>query len=425
MIAQVNPYALADRRQAAARARLEGRWLRRLWPLAALALLPLLHRAGWYRWLELEGAARADGAANLAFRIGVVLTVALALGTYDTVVRGPDRGVVDLHPLLPRPYLRARLRMAAEAHGEWLAFGLLLVAPAASDPRTGLGLAGVLAGAWVAGLGLGLGINLGAARLARSPAWAGLLDVVRGSNPREQAPFLYAPGLAVTLAAASVLGATEALRSWIAGGVPWGFALPLLAGGGGLGLAFWRAPDLAGLPAVLGEIDARWAGVESEEDARRVYLEWVADRAPAAWREELRKALRHGWRGHRSLVLGAWGAGAFAAAVVLAEGPGRTGLAAVAAMALTGLLGPRLKATDPPLLDLLYRRPGVGRARALAVALWILPAGLLPLCAGRELRGLGLALLAALLVPVLAARLGLRAYGLAAMGLVALAAAFG
>ena len=53
--------------------------------------------------------------------------------------------------------------------------------------------------------------------------------------------------------------------------------------------------------ALLSEIDAAWAGVESEEDAQRVYLDWLAEGRP-----ELLRALRQGWRRLRTWPSGAW-----------------------------------------------------------------------------------------------------------------------
>jgi hypothetical protein len=342
-----------------------------------------------------------------------VLAIVQALGTYDLVVRGPDRGVIDVHPLLARPYLRARLARVARERLPWLGVAAVLGLPLWAVPTAGIGYLVVVGGAWAAGIGLGLGVNLLAPRLAAAPAAAGLLDAIRGSNPREQAPFLYAPGVAVALTGLCVVAGQVGIAGLLGGGVPWALGVPWVAAAVGVAAAFAQAEDLARLPAVLGEIDARWAGAEVEEEARRVYLEWLADRAAPAWREELRKELRHGWRGHRSFVLAAWALGALCAGMVATEGPGRLKLVGVAAVGVVGVLGERLRRADPPLLDLLYPRPHRALARTVAMLGWALPVLLLGGGAAVWQGAVGAAawlVLVGAAVAVLAARLPLRWY---------------
>lgn len=369
-----NPYATADERQRAARCDTEGWALSSFAPLVAGAVLSaLLWRAGVYAFVGGTPAALAVGSAGLALRVGLVLAIVLAIGTYDTVVRGPDRGVIDVHPLLGSAYLRARLARVARERAVWLGVGIVVGAPLWARPTAAIGYLVVVAGAWAAGIGLGLGVNLLAPRVAAAPAAAGVLDAIRGSNPREQAPFLYAPGVAVGLTGLCVVAAQVGLERLLAGGAPWLLGVPWVGAALGTAAAFRQAGDLARLPAVLGEIDARWAGAEVEEDARRVYLEWMADRAPPWLREELRKELRHGWRGHRTWVLGAWALGALCAVLVTTEGADRLRLVGVGAVAIVGLLGDRLRRTDPPFLDLYYPRPHRHLARVVAMLGWSLP----------------------------------------------------
>lgn len=340
---------------------------------AAAVALALAWRNGAFRFVDGQAGAQVYGVGLVALRVGLVLAIALALGTYDSVVRGPDRGVLDVHPMFPRPYLAARLRRVIVERSPWLGAALLFGLPLLRLPAVAGAYGVFVVGAWCSGIGVGLGVNLGAPRLATSPSFAPLLDAIRGNNPREQAPFLYAPGVAVAVAAGVAGYASRGVGAAVGGVADPALLAPFVAAAVGLGLSFRNAPQLAFLPGVLGEIDARHAGAEVEEEARRVYLEWLADRAPSAWREELRKVLRHGWRGHRASVFGAWGLGVAVAVWVQTDGGHVFGLAAPLAVGGVGLLGERLRRDDPPWLDVLYPRPHRRLARAVALVAWAAP----------------------------------------------------
>jgi hypothetical protein len=302
-----------------------------------------------------------------------VLTGVLALRGYDLVVRGPDRGTLDLHPVPARAYARARLWRAAREGLPVTATALVFLVPLAGRPVPFAAGVLLLVGASLAGTCLGVGVNLAAPGLGAEPALAGVLDALRGANPRAQAALLWAPAGALFLGGLGVLGATAALEQALLG-VPAGWlgaALPLLGAALGLRLARVDANRLARLPAVLGEVEASWSAAEAAEEGSAVYLDWMVPRLPAAWRRETLRVLRHGWRAERGWI----GVGFVGAAVAAASGfanpdrAGRATLVVLGTAAAIGLLGPRLRGAEPAWL--LRALPTPGRARGLAVALWL------------------------------------------------------
>ncbi len=369
-----NPYRVADRRQRSARRREQGLPAR----LAALAPLAGAIGAVWlaqdlYGTLLAGGeAAWVAGFSAIASRVGLVMAALLALSTYDTVVRGPDRGVVDLHPLLPGAWLRARTELLVRDRAGWLLVGAVFLAPL--FPRVDALLLGalVVTGGWAAGIGAGLGVNLAAPGLAQKPALAGLFDAIRGHNPRLQAALLYAPGVALAISGAATLaaswGASRVLLGDPGGAV--GLAAPFVVAAGGLVVAARAAPAMAGIGAVLGEIEAAWAQADTAEDARVVYLEWTVRLAPAPLRLGLLKDLRHLWRAHRGWVTGSWGLALLAGLAGWTDapdGPERLVRVGAAALAAFGFVGVRLGASDPRWLDEMLPLPGRRPARALAL----------------------------------------------------------
>lgn len=375
--AGVNPYALADRRQRLARRKVEGLpgVLAGLLPfVAAVAALPLL-RGSFYAFLDGSEAFFVAGTGGIVTRIGLALAAGLALTTYTEVVRGPDRGIIDLHPLFPRAWLIARTRSIGAARLGWLGLALLFLVPLWPRIDALAVCAAVLAGAWAAGIGAALGVNLVAPRLAVEPSLAGVFDAIRGQNPRLQAALIYAPGVALAVSGSATViassGATAVLqgdaRGLLAVAVPFGIAV------GGWVVAARNARAMEALPALLGEIDAAWASAEAVDEARVVYLEWAVRWVPAAWRRDLQKDLRHLWRGLRSWVSGSWGLAALAAlAGWSAEADARPRLAWVggAGLLVLGFAGVRLAATDPEWLDAML--PARTRVIARIVAIFLM-----------------------------------------------------
>lgn len=369
-----NPYRLADRRQRIARRRGAG-LADRLSPLLLLGGAVgavWLARDVYATVLGGNDAAWAVGFQAIATRVGLVLAALLSLSTYDIVVRGPDRGVVDLHPLLPGPWLRARALLVARARAGWLVLAAVFLLPLLPRVDTfALGLA-VAVGGWLAGIGAGLGVNLSAPRLAAEPSLAWMFDAIRGPNPRLQAALLYAPGVALALSGSATLaaswGAGRLLAGDTAGAV--GLAAPLAVAIAGYGLATRAAPASAGIGAVLGEIEGAWAHAAAAEDARAVYLEWAVRFAPAGLRLGLLKDLRHLWRAHRGWVGASWGFGLLTAVAgwsAAPSAPAESVRVGAAVIGVFGLVGVRMGAADPKWLDELLPLPGRVPARALGL----------------------------------------------------------
>jgi hypothetical protein len=369
-----NPYRLADRRQRAARARVASLTERLAFVLPILGTIGAVWLARDVYDAQLGGPPDtwSAGFTGVLSRIGLLLTAGLALSTYDAVIRGPDRGVVDLHPLLPRPWLAARLLALSRDRAAWLLPAGIALAPL--WPRTDALLLGfvVLVGAWCAGIGVGLGVNLAAPSIGRAPAMAGVLDALRGQNPRLQAALLYAPGVALAIAGSATLlaaaGAGLLLEGDLRGVL--GLAGPFVAAAFGLALADRAAPEMSSIGAILGEIEAAWALADTAEEARAVYLEWLVPRMPGSLRLPLLKELRHLWRGHRGWVTGSWGLAllsGLAGWTDASDGPQRLAQVGAASLALFAAVGVPLGAKDPRWLVELLPVPGRRPARVLAL----------------------------------------------------------
>lgn len=389
-----------------------------LLPLVAALLAAPLARPVLLGFLD-HGPVPA-GLEAVSFRLGALVVGVMSIQTYGALVRGPDRAVLDPHPVQPRLLLEA---VAVQAARGWLwlpATAALLLLPmglAGQWAALALGVA-VVAGAYVAGLGLGFAGALGGVWAAYSPGLAAALDFLRGANPRMQAALIYAPGVvlaagggAVALAAAGARAALEGYESGLlfllvpplVGGVGWALALPLAQ------RWYVRAT------ALLAEIDGAWAAVEGEAQERgHVYLGWVArDRV------ELARALRQGWRRLRSWATGAWLLGLGAALAGWTGSPDaadRVLVVGAGAALLIAALPVRLAEGDPEWLDLALgvdaRRVGV--ARAVAAWLYVQGAILLPALALAVRHGL---------VPAALTLLPLEAVGALGAALAALAAA--
>ena len=374
----LNPYRVADIRGTRVRSQSRvGDWWAFSSFLAACAAVPLLNDSV-FAFATSTGPARSAGAVGAVARVALVLAGVLALRAYDLVVRGPDRGVVDVHPVLAGPYVRARLIRTLGESGTALLTAAVVLVPVWPDVRALLGGGVLLLGAWAAGVALGVGVNLAAPGLGANPAFASALDVVRGQNPRSQAALVWAPAVTLAVVGLSIVAAAGGLDVALRG-EGWGYlalGVPFAAAGLGVRLAFVGADTLARIPAVLGEVDAAYAAVEEAEEGRRVYLEWIVPRLPVSIQAEVLRVLRHGWRSER-----AWLSATFLVAVLAAaagwtpgpDGPSRVlmvgGLAAVG----IGLLGPRLRSKDPAWLALTLpsRFPRV--AAGVAIFAWIQP----------------------------------------------------
>ncbi len=338
--------------------------------VAVAAALPLVLGDGLAGSVA-DPAGRRGAVLSLVVRVALLLAAWLSLRTFDLVVRGPDRGVVDLHPILARAYVRARLVAAVRGAGPALVAALVTLLPSWQDPALVVAGALLLGGAWAAGLSLGIGVNLAAPSLAVRDGIAPVLDALRGPNPRAQAALIWAPAGALFVTGLAILGATAGIEAAMAGN-PAGYALcglPWLAAALGVRAAFVDADTLARIPAVLGEVESTYAAVEAAEEGHRVYLEWTVRWAPGGWQPELLRVFRHGWRGERGWLGASFLAAALGALSAWSDAPGagRSLLLAGLLLAGVGALGPRLRARDPAWLALVL--PATGRAWALSLAI--------------------------------------------------------
>lgn len=378
-----NPYVHAWR-QRRRNQRREGAWLQALqgWlPILALGAAGPVIRPVFMAWLE-DPSAVPSGVAGLSLRLGMLLAGAMSIGTYNALVRGPERAILDPFPAQPRALIRyLAMRTAWERASLPVgAAALLLPILLAGHPVAWLLASSVAAGGWFVGLMAGFTVHLGSVWAAESQALAGILNLIRGQNPQLQAALIYGPGVALGVGTAAVFGASEGARMVLAGQPlgALGLLIPVLVGF----LAFLPAGGLAEryhfrTTLILAEIDAAYAVEERDpEEARRVYLEWLVRVLPQSLHLEFLKELRHGWRGLRAWLTGAWGLGLIGLVSAWSSEPsawGRTLAIAVAAQVAIACVGLRLSTTDPLWLDrTLPQSPRLRlSARALAIFAWL------------------------------------------------------
>ena len=366
-----NPHVRAWRRQLTNQARSEGLWKRMLGalvPVVALAAAGPLVQPVFMGFLA-EGRI-LEGSVALGLRVGGALCGAMVLATYTALVRGPERAILDPHPSEPGRLLTYLLLRTAVETLPWLLGGVALLTPMllAGEVQGWAVTATLALGGWWLGLFAGFPVHLASVWAAESDGLAGALELIRGHNPRLQAALIYGPGVALAYG----MGALY-IGSW--GGV-W-LAAPFAAGI----LAWLPAPTLARgfhvrTTLVLHEIDAAYAFEDTEEEARVVYFEWMVRMLPAAWRTAALKELRHGWRGLRSWLTGAWGLGLLGLLAGWSSAPEAIARAALVAGASVGVLGVvalRLQATDPPWLRMSMPFRGLFPARAAVVFAWLQP----------------------------------------------------
>lgn len=353
--------------------------------LGAAALGALLLDRAFLGFLDGSGAAVADGLGGVVLRLGLLLTGLAALDGYEAVLRGEDRPVLSLLPVEPGAVVTSAL-VGLAARRWWTAPACaVLLAPVAlrAGPTAWAVAAAALFGVQVLAWPVAIATYLVAVDAARSPALAPLLEALRGQNPRELAAFLYAPG-AVVLAVAGGLWAASAGVSGVLRGDPlavvWIVALPAA----GLAVAVTlpalgrRAWFRAG--TLLSDIDAQHAALAARDEAAalHVYLDWAVRFFPAAWRRAALHDLRHGWRGRRLWLSGAWLAGLAAAGVGWTEdpaGPGRAVVVATLGVATVASVVFAMVRDEPDFLRW-WLPPGPAPreiVRAIVVLMWSAP----------------------------------------------------
>ena len=239
---------------------------------------------------------------QLLFRTGAVLVGMTALQTYTDVVRHPERFIFGVHPIRSQLFLRS-VATQQLLHSFWYVLLSIGVWSGVSIDWIGWIVAYVIS-AWIGGIGAGYAVHLGSVWAAKASVMSGILDSIRGANPREQAAFIYAPGVVLALMGVGLIFGAGATRLAIEGRM--GFAAWILAPLA-IGIAGWftslRLAEVHLIRAsmVLSDIDAHWGVVEEAEDESAVYLDWLAKDNPHRLR-----LLRQSWRLHRWITIGLW-----------------------------------------------------------------------------------------------------------------------
>ena len=350
--------------------------------MATALVVPLFDQV-FLSFLDHGSSFWGEGVAAMALRLGIGVLSLLALDVFTAVIRGPDRAVLTLLPIDAVAVVRYQVvRVAAE---RWwlLPAAAALLAPIAVEGSLALWALSVLTvmGAWVMGLCVSAAVHLLAIEVAESPAWEGLLDLVRGNNPRPQAAFLYAPGVVLLLCGLLIGQCAYAIPRVVDGAwlsLLW-FALPFVAGAVAWGRLSRLAPGswFKG-SAVLAEIDARYAALADREEGLRVYLDWTVRFLPGPVALFALKDMRHGWRARRGLISGAWLIGLAGFAAGWTEGPvgiERAALVAIGGVWFCASIGVLLERDEPDFLRAWLPPGGAPRwlARALVLALWVQP----------------------------------------------------
>ena len=324
---QENPYSQVARNK---RKRQPHRVSVLLVQLCLIAVVGWLLREPLAIYLVVNTSHRLE---QLLFRTGAFVVAVTALQTYAGVVRHPERSIFGVHPVRAVLFLRSIGREQFAITGLWVLMCIGI--------WSGVNLAWLpwivvfLLSSWVGGMGVGYGVHLGAVWAAMSPGLAPTLDAIRGQNPREQAAFIYAPGVALGIMGVAIIFASGATRLVIEGQanyVGWMF-LPLV-----LGIIGWLVAEklatkyLVRAGMVLADIDAHWGMLEEGDEERSVYLDWLAKDNPHRLR-----LLRNSWRLQRWVTIVLWVLGTVTGLMVMV---GSTSLAfgtcAVASVLFTG-----------------------------------------------------------------------------------------
>jgi hypothetical protein len=440
-----NPILSAVQRRALNRWRVEG-WRVLLaevvGPIVATVWLTPLLKPVFMSWLALPRDRWADGASAVALRAGLLVLAILSVDVYSALIRTDERRVLGLLPIDPHHATVAGLAQVAGRRWWLVPAAACLLSPIAIAGawRLWLGAVAVVMGAWAMGLWLSAWVHLRAVDVAENKGSAGYLDMVRGSNPREQAAFVYAPGVVLLVGGIVISWSTNGIVAVDSGSLVdmvW-LGLPIVVAGfarSGLtkaSVAWFRGG------VVLADIDARFYALEDANEARRVYLDWVVRWLPSRLGVYVLHDLRAGWRTRRSWISMSWlfavaafGAGWTAGLL----GPIRAADVALCAAWTVAAVGVFIDADEPEFLRVWLPRETAlrGLARLLVLMAWVQPAAWLGAASVLIRRGtadagfvLAMGLVsagAASLLAVLCGRLGRAGLAVYAPGAVVLAAA--
>jgi hypothetical protein len=381
-----NPHLHAWRKQQ--RARRSHRsfgWLFLAWSIAVA--LVVLFRQSFLVFLDQAPDRHGEGVEAMLLRLGLLLVGWVAMDVYTAIIRSPDRAVLAILPVDSASVVRFEVSRVAMERWWAVPLFLALLIPVGIESSWWLWMLCVpmLMGNWLLALTASAMVHLLAVEVAEEPRWEGVLDLIRGRNPRAQAAFIYAPAIVLLGCGFVVSGTATVVRSVIAGDLLAGFwfavpvALALVASLPLNGLAernWFRAT------AVLAEIDGRYAQLRDAEEAKRVYLDGLVKWLPASWRPYALRDLRQGWRARRTAVTGAWLLGFAAAAAGWTadpSGPVRATLIAVVSAHLCGVVGVLMAANEPvPLRAWFPVSNQSRRARMVVACAWLQPIVWLP-----------------------------------------------
>ena len=349
--------------------------------VAAALVLTWLLRPVILGFLDGPQSGWSSGVEGICLRLGLLLVSVNAIAMYTALIRGPERDVLVTLPVNPVAVVRYQvLRVALEKSWVLLLCVTLMspVAWEASGLLYGLSILG-LCSTWTMSLFAAACVHLLAVDLAESPRYRGLLDLIRGSNPREQAAFIYAPGVVLLGMGGMVALMSAGVRQVSSGawlGLLW-LGLPLVFAA----LLATRLPNLARsswfkASAVLSDIDARYSSLMAMEDGLRVYMEWVCRALPSALSVYALKDLRYGWRARRPWLSGSWVLGLMgliAGWTVASEGPSRALVVIIGSLALVGLVAVLAECDEPMFLKVWLPSGGLTRwaARFYVVFCWL------------------------------------------------------
>lgn len=348
--------------------------------VGVVAVLVPLARPVFFAFLD-DPAATGEGTEAAVQRAGLLIIGLLAVDMYAALVRGPERLVLETLPVDGARVAMTELARVGSERAPLVLAMAAVFAPVALE-RSALAWAAslvALAGVYALAIPGAAVVHLSSIDAATSPRWAPLLDALRGANPREQAAFIYAPGVVLAFVGAVALAAAAGVRAvtdgdprgWAAIAAPWLLAPIAAALVPGLARRTWFAGS-----AVLADIDARYASLERPEEARAAYLDWTVRWLPAGVARYALRDLRHAWRARRGFISGAWVGGvlaAFAGWSADPSAPARAAAAVVIAVFGFGAIGAVLETDEPGFLRAWLPKGGADAAlgRAWAEVLWL------------------------------------------------------
>ena len=263
---------------------------------------------------------------NILFRYAIVVSAVTSFICYQDLIRDPIRRILDPHPIdggadFFSAYVLHTISKTISTLISVLALFWPVLLYKSQYSHLWFGMSFFLSLVWISSIFVGYTVCLGAIKITRDEQFGPFLDVIRGSNPREQAAFLYVPGVSLLLMGVTISFACNALGYALqqkGGPVMWLWIfLPTLLGGVAFVLSRkWMKDSYAYGSIVRNDIDAQWNIIDEygqEAEEHTVYLESLASHN----RPEFRRNLRQGWREFRIWIIGSWVFGAIAGFYVL------------------------------------------------------------------------------------------------------------